>query len=723
MARTYNDIYYNDDENSTAEILDDMKKLAESVDQQIGSIKSFNNDTSQFIEQVTPLMNNLSEQVIDMHQLADTMFTELEQVKEENKQLREDLNGLPKGQASGESIDLNDSAEMRCELKISGNSEQETRSGKNYLNMFTKYKAGDTPTINGIKFTFNKDGSITCDGTASADTTLEFSIPDGGQKINGTDKKLVGLIGGEYSYTKAISFVVYDENWGNTKYISLVSANKNSTQVMADNIEYSRFRIIVYKDTVINNRTLYLQVLDALQEDLSYEPYGASPSPDYPSEVECCGDNINIFDGEVEEGNIDASTGQNTAVTNAWRSKNYLNVKDTSVSISVKDLTFSGTVGRLYFYKSDNTYISNILINSLPFTATLPNETAKVRFFILNSVADINAKIKLEKGSTVTPYSPYGQGCINEVICNKNLAIKNVKGYFSISDFKIKIDNNSESFLFYAEKGKEYTRSCKVNLDRNRIGKIDTLDVTQGMTVLNGQEINSKKFICDDSGIYIWFVNSTLNDSIKESFQIEESSTESTFVQHEEQSYIIPIQQSFKSIGDTRDKFIKKNNKWYERHNIARLVLKGNGFWSYNAGVGFHSSSLQGIVKNGSEALSNKYKYTPLTWQGNYTFSINSTGLIAISDNTYSTVDDWKAHLAEQYANGTPVYVDYLLAEPLDIECTEEQSTILDQIENEAKTYKNVTHIYSTDEISPVIDVTYKKDIETLFANTLVEGV
>lgn len=84
MARTYNDIYYNDDENSTAEILDDMKKLAESVDQQIGSIKSFNNDTSQFIEQVTPLMNTLSEQVIDMHQLADTMFTELEQVKEEN---------------------------------------------------------------------------------------------------------------------------------------------------------------------------------------------------------------------------------------------------------------------------------------------------------------------------------------------------------------------------------------------------------------------------------------------------------------------------------------------------------------------------------------------------------------------------------------------------------------------------------------------------------------
>ena len=131
-------------------------------------------------------------------------------------------------------------------------------------------------------------------------------------------------------------------------------------------------------------------------------------------------------------------------------------------------MTFSGTVGRLYFYKSDNTYISNILINSLPFTATLPNETAKVRFFILNSVADINAKIKLEKGSTVTPYSPYGQGCINEVICNKNIcnfgSIQNSKTNTEI------VEHQSQTYTIPTQQPMRSIgdiRDCFVKVDGN----------------------------------------------------------------------------------------------------------------------------------------------------------------------------------------------------------------------------------------------------------------
>ena len=74
----------------------------------------------------------------------DKYISELEA---ENTRLREDLNGLPQRQASGETIDLSDSAEMRCELKISGNSKQETRSGKN------KFKLPESATINGINTT------------------------------------------------------------------------------------------------------------------------------------------------------------------------------------------------------------------------------------------------------------------------------------------------------------------------------------------------------------------------------------------------------------------------------------------------------------------------------------------------------------------------------------------------------------------------------------------
>ena len=74
--------------------------------------------------------------------------------------------------------------------------------------------------------------------------------------------------------------------------------------------------------------------------------------------------------------------------------------------------------------------------------------------------------------------------------------------------------------------------------------------------------------------------------------------------------------------------------------------------------------------------------------------------------------NEWLVKLND---NGNPFYRDYVLAEPLDIECTEEQSRILDELNN-ARTYKNVTNI-TTDSIA-ILDLDYAKDLETLLNNT-----
>ena len=66
-----------------------------------------------------------------------------------------------------------------------------------------------------------------------------------------------------------------------------------------------------------------------------------------------------------------------------------------------------------------------------------------------------------------------------------------------------------------------------------------------------------------------------------------------------------------------------------------------------------------------------------------------------------------------QYNSGKPVYVDYILAEPNNIECTSEQVEKLNKLEN-AKTYKGVTHIYSMDKVNPNMKVRYLKDIEMM---------
>jgi len=54
-----------------------------------------------------------------------------------------------------------------------------------------------------------------------------------------------------------------------------------------------------------------------------------------------------------------------------------------------------------------------------------------------------------------------------------------------------------------------------------------------------------------------------------------------------------------------------------------------------------------------------------------------------------------------------------------DIACTQEQINVLNQLEN-AKSYKNVTHITSLDKAKPNLEVTYIRDLETFIKNLIL---
>ena len=196
--------------------------------------------------------------------------------------------------------------------------------------------------------------------------------------------------------------------------------------------------------------------------------------------------------------------------------------------------------------------------------------------------------------------------------------------------------------------------------------------------------------------------------------QLEEGTTATPYEEHQEQSYIMPTQQPMRSIGDIRDTFIKKENKWYERHYVQRLILNGTEGWNYDKNNNRFYFAKAGN-KGSGYIMSSHYLRGDTTKQNN-TCEIWSSAIL-FRDERFTEREDFKNMIKAKYDEGIPVYVDYVLAEPLDIECTEEQSKILDELEN-ARTYKNVTNIYSTDEISPIIDLDYAKDLETLLNNT-----
>ena len=90
--------------------------------------------------------------------------------------------------------------------------------------------------------------------------------------------------------------------------------------------------------------------------------------------------------------------------------------------------------------------------------------------------------------------------------------------------------------------------------------------------------------------------------------------------------------------------------------------------------------------------------------------------LCNVTDQTITTVDAANTWLATQKEKGTPVVIEYKLAEEVVEPYTEVQKEAYEQIKN-AISYKGQTNIFSTNEIKPIFEVEALADIGLLLNN------
>ena len=230
----------------------------------------------------------------------ETSSNKIAELEKELKEAQEDFyqNSI-RGQASGEYIHVEDSSNCRARIGISGNSEQETRSGKNKIDL----AKCQIKTYNGITSVYNKENnSITFNGTCTADNT-SFHIFENGKNVDDNNvliknnsTLLAQYVNGSINgYSR---FRLSDENWGDKIGLQLSALSSTNKKVYATyndvdaTIKYLSFRF--EKGTILNNFTVQLMLTDKV--DTEYEMYGASPSPNYLSETKCVGSNVNLFD-------------------------------------------------------------------------------------------------------------------------------------------------------------------------------------------------------------------------------------------------------------------------------------------------------------------------------------------------------------------------------------------------------------------------------------------
>lgn len=522
---------------------------------------------------------------------------------------------------------------------------------------------------------------------------------------------------------KEISFVIPSLETGQEFLGVWFYANSEGTGVAGDYVDYT--------DVIIT--------ID--NENMTYEPYTGgipSPNPDYPSEIETVGSNANLFDGELEFGSLANNTGQNYANAKNTRSKNYIAVEENATYVLSDNIKGSFIV---HAYDENKNWLS--MIGAQNYTGqyifVTPPQTSYIRF--RTNETDLNAKIKLEKGSIATPYSPPGMGSVEINVVNKNFlnisnkldgtlngitTTTNVNGSIHISGTttgagalfkgarikvgKLKAGTYSFSAKLTGKSGITFANSA-LYFRPSYNGK----PYAEMHPYANGSVYNNNVTLSSETEIWLeWYCNTSGISIDADLFlQIEQSTAKTDWGANSSQTAIMPIQQEMLDGDYTAD---------VEHHEWGKAILSGNedviidGTYS---GITQFKIAILNVKKqsNPSEICVLSNYFLGVEWNNSWT---KNNSIVNRSDNSvrvmtskYTTIDGFKALLKSKYDEGNPVVIYYKLEKPINLELTEEQKTVRD---TKLYTYKNITNINVSDELASV-EVEYKKDQDTINKN------
>lgn len=646
----------------------------------------------------------------------------ISELQEEIENLRNISNIMPSVNSQGENITLNNTAKnVRFrKFKVGGNSEQETREGYNLLNAnlpYTTSSSGNTIKWLGKenipKMEVNKyyylHGKFS-DGTIFSGAHAAFVITDSmGQILNKT----------------------FGSSFQNTVDIS------NATNCY------------IYTDSTYVNKTVTEVAIYEGKENKAYEQHGASPSPDYQSPIKTVGNNVNLANlGEKAQYTSSGFTVSwkdsvfkmsGTASTNLTIPANVTGVNAINLgnfkvgTYTVSKKILNGNVvnakGSGIYLRSSNGMIASIYIASTKDRAsfTLTEDTNIYIYVFIDSgtqYSDLEIGIKIVEGTEVGEYSKYGQGSTKIVKCNTNLYDgKNEVGginndgslsnttdrWRTINYINVKSLKNLIIRVYDIETSGALGRYCLYDDKYNFLS--------------SAQILNTKTDLKVDNASYLkfWFLNEKVASSAQVQVQVEEGTTAKEYNKHEEQSYIMPVQNEMLE-GDYLDW-----DNGEEVHCWNKLVLNGTeneSNFSVESNGEYAVINCLNILENGKKVDENKILCDKLV--SKYGDTSNTEHIRNASSNypnniviyiKSSRLEKCTVAAFKKYLSTNNIIIYYKTAIETRIAFIDEQKSVAKEIQK-ATSYEDTTHIYSTDEVSPVFDVEAVLDLKKLIANT-----
>ncbi len=647
---------------------------------------------------------------------ADTVDDKVTKLQEQNtkleSQIKKDRDNMINLEVEGQSIHIEDSSDLEGQLEVLGNVEQDVREGYNILeNILTDR------TVNGITVKINKDKSITLNGTATENTSLDIT-----KNFTITEESVFSGMCDGYGYNKMLIQIQ-----GSDYNVNIPNSTPQALQPK-DNV---KVRIYIYAGTNMTNALIKPQINKGNVTKL-YEAYGASPSPEYPSEIRAVGDNINLLENTAKTQTVngvtftvneDGTVIANGTATSLAQISLVANVKLPTGTYTIKD-------GKAYVESTEfNDWFDGLATAS---TLTFNTEVLLKNVYIqVKQGETVNNKIfypKLEKGTVATNHSKYGQGSVEIKKTTANYYnVKNLTGASKPVDkndwitFKSTNTGENTTYLNYFTTnldlviGKKYwivaeikeavgEGNFSITSRMNNQGQFDTHTVSAAnlksgdlviypATALStqGTEQGLRTFMSLSAG---QSCNITFRLSVLET---EPNKSNWKYVPYKKETKILPIQKPML----IRDYFDKLNNK--ELHTWKKIVLDG----------------VNNKVTQTTTNLSGKYRYIytdkdlqdcslseekaycthlPLiekskTYDKILGFTVANNSIYIYTDG--DTASNFNAKLQkENYI----FYIPVIESAYQNLDLTPEQTKVLDELNN-FQTYKPVTNI-TTDSIA-----------------------
>lgn len=361
------------------------------------------------------------------------------------------------------SLSIDTIKQTPLQVNILGNVEQDVREGYNLFN-----NIATNGEYNGVTRIVNKDKSITFNGNSS-NNWANYKIGE----FKGENKKYYLSGSPKTENFNKIFLTVHNPTGAD------IAQSKNGSIVEFTPETGITYEVIcaISPNTNLSNINFKPMITTESNKEKPYEPYGASPSPEYPSEIRAVGDNINLLE------NI-AKTQIINGVEFTVNPDKTIKINGTATSNTSLDITgnFAITEQSIFSGMCDGYGYNKMLIQiqGADYNVNIPNsnpqilqpkDNVKVRIYIYAGTSINNAiiKPKIEKGTVATSYSEFEQGSVE--IKKTSANYYNVKSYVGSNpplvdkdDWITLTGNNTETSAKYLN---YFTENLDLNIGEN----------------------------------------------------------------------------------------------------------------------------------------------------------------------------------------------------------------------------------------------------------------